>query len=125
MNLVLDAGALIGIDSAEREVLGHIELGRRAGANLVTSAPVVGQAWRNGARQARLARSLSMIDAVPIDQEGAQRAGELLGRAGLADVVDALLVGVAVPGDRVLTSDPADIRLLAQTRGIDVTVVVV
>ena len=125
MNLVLDAGALIGIDRMDREVLGHIEIGRRGGANLVTSAPVVGEAWRDGARQATLARNLRMIDAIPVESKDAQRAGELLGVAGLADVVDALLVGVAQPGDRVLTSDPTDIRILVEARRVDVTVVVV
>ena len=125
MNLVLDAGALIGIDRRDREVLAHIEIGRRAGASLVTSTPVVGRAWRDGARQARLARSLSMIDAIPVALVDAQRAGELLGTSGTADVVDALLVGIALPGDRVLTSDPTDIRILAEARGVDVVVVVV
>jgi len=38
MRLVLDAGALIGIDRADRRVAGLIELGQRAGAGLVTSA---------------------------------------------------------------------------------------
>ena len=66
-----------------------------------------------------------MIDAIPVEMEDAQRAGELLGAAGVADVVDALLVGLALPGDRVLTSDPTDIRILAEARGVDVIVVVV
>lgn len=51
MNLVLDAGALIGIGRDDRRVAGLIELGRRAAARLVTTAPVVGQAWRDGARR--------------------------------------------------------------------------
>lgn len=46
MRLVLDAGALIGIERDDRRVAGLIELGRRVGATLVTVAPVVGQAWR-------------------------------------------------------------------------------
>lgn len=47
MDLVLDAGALIAIDRADRRVAGLVELGRRAGATLVTVAPVVAQAWRD------------------------------------------------------------------------------
>ncbi len=123
MNLVLDAGALIGIDRDERRVAGLVELGRRAGATLVTVAPVVGQAWRGGARQARLARSLQMIDVRVTSVREACTAGELLATAGTADVVDALLTMVAVPGDQVLTSDPTDLSELIDHRSISVTVV--
>lgn len=125
MNLVLDAGALIGIDRDDRRVAGLIELGRRAGADLVTVAPVVGQAWRDGARQARLARALAMIDVRPVRLDDAKRAGALLGRADGADVVDALTVLLALPGDQVLTSDPEDLSRLAAADDVDVRVVAV
>lgn len=123
MNLVLDAGALIGIDRDDRRVAGLVELGRRAGANLVTSAPVVAQAWRNGARQARLARRLPMVDVRETGLRQARAAGELLCAGGTSDVVDALLALVAVPGDQVLTSDPVDLEALLGQREIPVTVV--
>jgi hypothetical protein len=125
MNLVLDAGALIGIDRDDRRVAGLIELGRRARADLVTAAPVVGQAWRDGARQARLARALAMIDVRVVDVDEGKRAGVLLGRAGGADVVDALAVLLALPGDQVLTSDPEDLSRLASANDVDVRVVAV
>lgn len=125
MNLVLDAGALIGIDRDDRRTAGLIELGRRSGAGLVTTAPVVAQAWRGLARQARLARLLAMIDVRAAHLGDARAAGELLAAAGTADVVDALLAVLAVPGDQVLTSDPGDLRLLLGERGIPATVVTV
>lgn len=125
MNIVLDAGALIGIDRDDRRVAGLIELGRRAGADLVTVAPVVGQAWRDGARQARLARALAMIDVRPVELDDAKRAGVLLGRADSADVVDALAVLLALPGDQVLTSDPEDLPRLAAVHDVAVRIVVV
>lgn len=125
MNLVLDAGALIGIDRDDRRVAGLIELGRRAGADLVTVAPVVGQAWRDGVRQARLARALAMIDVRPVGLDDAKRAGVLLGRADSADVVDALVVLLALPGDQVLTSDPGDLSRLAAAEEADVRIVAV
>jgi hypothetical protein len=125
VNLVLDAGALIGIDRDDRRVAGLIELGRRAAADLVTVAPVVGQAWRDGARQARLARAFAMIDVRVVDVDEAKRAGELLGRAGGADVVDALAVLLALPGDQVLTSDPEDLSRLASANDVGVRVVAV
>lgn len=125
MNLVLDAGALIGIDRDDRRVAGLIELGRRSAADLVTSAPAVGQAWRDGARQAGLARALAMIDVRTATLEDAQDAGVLLGRAECSDVVDALVALLALPGDQVLTSDPDDLSPLVGAREIDARVVTV
>jgi hypothetical protein len=125
VNLVLDAGALIGIDRDDRRVAGLIELGRRAGADLTTVAPVVGQAWRDGARQARLARALAMIDVRVVELDDAKRAGVLLGHADSADVVDALAVLLALPGDQVLTSDPEDLSRLAAANDVEVRVVAV
>ncbi|MEJ7797237.1 MAG: hypothetical protein WKF42_01965 [Solirubrobacteraceae bacterium] len=125
MNLILDAGALIGIERDDRRVAGLIELGRRAAASLVTTAPVVGQAWRDGARQARLARALEMVDVRPVALEDARDAGELLGRAGSSDIVDALVALLAMPGDQLLTSDPRDLVLLVDACQVDVRVVAV
>ena len=125
MNLVLDAGGLIGIERDDRRVAGLIELGRRAGANLVTVAPVVAQAWRGGARQARLARWLPMIDTRLTGLFEAKAAGELLAASSTRDAVDALVALAAVPGDQLLTSDPDDLRALIAERAIPVTVVAV
>ncbi len=125
MNLVLDAGALIGIDRDDRRIAGLLELGRRVAADLVTTAPVVGQAWRDGARQARLACALAMVDVRPVTSDDARRAGELLGRTGTTDVVDALLALLARPGDQLLTSDPDDLAQLVEARRVDVRIVTV
>jgi len=125
MRLVLDAGALIALDRADRRLIGLLELGRRAGAELVTSSPVVAQAWRDGARQARLAKGLSMIDVRPVDDFDAKRAGELLAVARTSDVVDALVALLAQPADQLLTSDPEDMIHLLSIRGVPATVVTV
>lgn len=123
MKVVLDAGALIGIDRNDRRVAGLIELGRRAGAELVTTAPVLGQAWRDGARQALLARSLPMIDVRPVDVDQAKSAGELLASASTSDVVDALVAQLAMPADQILTSDPDDLNQLIAARGVAAIVI--
>lgn len=123
MRLVLDAGALIGIERDDRRVAGLIELGRRSGAGLVTVAPVVGQAWRGGARQARLARKLPMINVRPTSLSDAQAAGVLLAASNSQDVVDALLADCALPGDQVLTSDPDDLTHLLRTREVAARVI--
>ncbi len=123
MNLVLDAGALIGIERADRRTAGLIELGRRSGATLTTSAPVVAQVWRGSGRQARLSRLLPMIDVRTVGLADARSAGALLAGTGGTDVVDALVALLAVPGDEILTSDPDDIGELVAERGFPVTVV--
>ncbi|WP_433292476.1 hypothetical protein ACQPZQ_04955 [Pseudonocardia sp. CA-142604] len=121
--MVLDAGALIGVDRSDRRVAGLIALGRRAGADLVTMAPVVAQAWRDGARQVHLARALAMIDVVPMDLDVARSAGELLKVACGSDVVDASVALLARPGDQILTSDPGDLDTLVKARPVTVAVV--
>ena len=125
MNLILDAGALIGIDRNDRRVAALIELGRRAGAELLSTAPALAQAWRNGARQAQLARILPMIDIRPVAIDEAKAAGELLASARTSDVVDAFIAQLALPGDQLLTSDPGDLKSLLSARNINATIVTV
>ena len=124
MRLVLDAGALIGIDRHDRRVAGLIELARRAGAELVTVAPVrrSGMAGRRAADGPRpcprtWSRSGRRAD------EARPAAGELLAAAGASDVIDALVALAALPGDQVLTSDPADLSALLDARGVTARVV--
>jgi PIN domain nuclease of toxin-antitoxin system len=123
MRLVLDAGALIAIDRNDRRVAALIALGRRAAGELVTVAPVVGQAWRDGARQARLGQALPMVEVLDVDLAAAQSAGEVLRETGGSDVVDALVALATRPGDQVLTSDPGDITGLLDAREVRATVV--
>ena len=56
----------------------------------------------------------------PMSARLAHEAGELLGRAGLADVVDAaVVVGAASRGDEIVTGDMEDIsRLASFVRGV-------
>ena len=125
MNIVLDTGGLIGIERGDRRVAGLIELGRRAGASLVTVAPVVAQAWRGGSRQARLARWLPMIDIRVTGLVEANAAGELMADSSSSYSVDALVALAALPGDQLFTSDPDDLRKLVAERAIPVNVVTV
>jgi hypothetical protein len=116
--LILDAGAFVGVDRNDRAVLARLAAAQRNGLELRTNPMVVAQAWRDrqghGARQANLARLLQAVKVQPIgDQEG-REAGALLGQAGTADPIDATVVLLANPGDRILTSDPDDLTRLAE-----------
>lgn len=123
MRFVLDAGALIAIERADRRTAGLLAMGRRIAAELVATAPVVAQVWRDPARQARLSRLLAMVDVRSADLADARTAGELLATTGGSDVVDALVAVLSQSGDQILTSDPDDLTTLVEARGIPAVVV--
>ena len=121
---VLDAGALIAVDRGERAMIARLRAAEEDGIGLRTSAIVVAQVWRDPAgRQARLAQLLRAVDIRDVDDRLARDAGVLLGRAGAADPSAATVVLVAESGDHILTSDPGDLRRLADTAGARVAVV--
>ncbi len=115
MTVVVDAGGLIGFDRHERRAVGVITRCIERGDTLVVPAPVIAQTWRDGRRQARLARLLSspQVSVEPLDDRRAREAGQLCGVSGTADIADAAVV-VAARRHRakVLTSDSADITRL-------------
>jgi hypothetical protein len=71
----------------------------------ITHAGVVGQVWRGGPRQARLAQALAGIEVRPLDEQLGRAAGELLAKARTADVIDAAVVLLAADGDEIVTGD--------------------
>jgi hypothetical protein len=112
---VLDAGALVGFERNDRRVVGLVARALHHGDGLVVPAGVVGQVWRDGARQVRLVRLLGspVCHVVALDDALARAAGQLCGASNTADVIDASVVVVARQrGLRVVTSDPADLRQL-------------
>lgn len=123
MSLILDAGALIAVERGHRELDALLKRELLAGRLPTTHGGVVGQVWRGGARQARLARLLSGIEILPLDGALGKRAGALLGRARATDVVDAALVLLASDGDWILTSDPDDLVRLAEAARIHVDII--
>ena len=113
--LILDAGALIGADRNDRGVVAELRRAQEEGLELRTNPMVVAQVWRNRrGRQANLARLLPAVKVLPVHDEDGREAGELLGQAGTSDPIDATVVLLAGPGDRILTSDPGDLTALAQ-----------
>ena len=113
--LTLDAGALIAFERNDRRLVALIARSLAHGHLLAVPAGVVGQVWRDGRRQVRLARLLAADEVLiePLDDHRAREAGQLCGVSGTSDVVDASLVLCArAHGHRIATSDPADIRRL-------------
>jgi len=113
--LTLDAGALIAFERNDRRVVALIARNLEHGHGLAVPAGVVGQVWRDGRRQVRLARLLAAAETevVALDDRRARDAGQLCGVRRTADVIDASLVLCArTRGHRIVTSDPDDIRRL-------------
>jgi hypothetical protein len=81
----------------------------------VVPAGAVARAWRDGRRQARLARLLGSerIRIEPLDDRRARGAGQLCGVTQTRDIVDVSVVLCArSQRHSVVTSDVADLRRL-------------
>jgi predicted nucleic acid-binding protein len=110
---VYDAGVLVAIDRNARRMWAIHHLAVEEGRRLLVPAVVVAPAWRDARRQVQLGRFLHSCEVVPVGLEVAKAAGALCGKAGTRDVVDAMVVTVALGyGAVVFTSDPDDILQL-------------
>ena len=112
--LVLDAGALLAVDRGQRAMVARLRVAQHSGLELRSNAMVVAQVWRDQrGRQVNLARVLRAVDVRPVNHSDGRKAGVLLAEAGTTDPIDATVVLLAAPGDRILTSDPEDLTQLA------------
>ncbi len=110
--VVFDAGAWIAFERNDRRVRTLVELALAHGAPLLSPGGVIAQVWRDGSRQARIARLVGsgVVRVQPLDREEAQATGVLCGESGTKDVVDASVVLLARRHDAaVVTSDPDDL----------------
>ena len=118
VGVTLDAGALIAFERSQRKAVVLIARARERDEPLSVPVGVIGQVWRDGRRQARLARLLGSdaVEVVDLDDYGARAAGQLCGATATHDVIDATVVLCAQAGGRrIATSDPDDIRRLDPT----------
>lgn len=122
--LILDAGAFVAVERGDRDVVALVKRERLAGRAPVTSGGVVAQVWRGGGgRQTAVARLLAGVDVTAIDEQLGRRAGVLLARSGQADAIDASVICLAEDGDDILTSDPGDLRVLAQAARVHIELI--
>lgn len=116
--VTLHAGALIAIDRDDRRVTVLLARARETHARITVPATALAQAVRHPDRQARLTRLIRQptTDVVDLDRVDATNVGRVLAASGSADVVDAHVVICARrAGQRVVTSDPEDLRALDPT----------
>ena len=110
-----DTGMLVALDRNEREA--WVVLRRLVDRGEVPTVPTVvtAQAWRDGRRQAQLARALRDCRPEILSDELARKAGELCRRSGTVDIVDAVVIESAGRrNDDVYTGDTADLEHLAE-----------
>jgi predicted nucleic acid-binding protein len=115
--LVLDTGALIAFERRKRRVLALLDTAAAAGLEVRAPAAVVAEFWRGGHR----AEVRELVEAIAVADTPAvaRRAGEALAEiAPGPSVVDAVVAALASErGDRIVTSDPADLLQLAERFG--------
>jgi hypothetical protein len=119
--ITLDAGALVAFERNDRRVVAVISRALQRREPVAVPAGVVGQVWRDGRRQVRLARLLGSdaVEVEPLDDIRARAAGQLCGVTRTRDVIDASVVLCAqAHGHAVMTSDAEDLQRLDPTLSV-------
>jgi predicted nucleic acid-binding protein len=115
--VVYDAGALVAAERNDRHLWAEHRVRLGAGVVPVVPAPVVAQVSRSP-RQVQLRRLLRGCEVLALDEPTAHAVGQLLGRSGATDIVDATVVAVAIAERaEIVTGDRDDISRLAQAAG--------
>lgn len=109
-----DSGVLIALDRGDEAAWAWLRRAVERRQPPLVSAAAIAEAWRNGAKQARLARALRACDLQDVSERLARTAGEALAEVTDADTVDALIAAsAATEGALLLTGDQDDMQLLA------------
>jgi hypothetical protein len=128
--LVLDTGALIALDRNDRTVWAMLRNAADDSAPVSVPAGVIAQAWRDGSRQALLARALPTATRSRSRERWHAPPGCCADSAGTADIVDASVALVAAARSQtgptaLVTSDPTDLRHLLRSLGASARLVAV
>jgi predicted nucleic acid-binding protein len=123
--VVYDAAVLVAADRNERRAWAEHKARLEFGIVPLVPAPVVAQVSRSP-QQAQLRRFLAGCAVLSLGESEAHEAGHLLGKTRTTDVVDAVVVTIAVRRKAViLTSDPTDMERLVRASGHAVAVVAI
>jgi predicted nucleic acid-binding protein len=122
---VYDAAVLVAADRNERRAWAEHKARLELGIVPLVPAPVVAQVSRSP-QQAQLRRFLAGCSIVPLGENEAHEAGRLLAMTRTTDVVDAVVVTVALRNKAViLTGDPIDMERLVRASGGEGVVITV
>ena len=123
--VVYDAAVLVAADKNDRRTWAEHKARLEFGIIPSVPSPVLAQVSRSP-QQAQLRRFLTGCAVVPLGESDAHQAGRLLGKTRTADVVDAVVVTVALRQNAIiLTSDPGDIKRLVRASGREVAVLAI
>jgi len=125
VKVILDAGAFVAIERRDRRIEAMLRVLHEQRVPLWTSAGVVAQVWRDGRKQAQLARILPGVGVRALAPGDDTRVGELLAITRTDDVIDGHVALLADDTDRIVTSDPDDLTRLIEARGVDAEVVTI
>ena len=113
--VLLDSEGLSAGAQGDARVRAELTVAEQLGARVHVSSVTLAEVIRGQRRDARVHSLLSAVEKVPVTPELGRTAGELLGRTGRDDTVDAVVAVTAQSVGRlvrVLTGDPADLRAL-------------
>ncbi len=121
--LVLDSGALSYFAERREAIRAAFRCALSDDVAIVVPTAVIAEATTGDHRRdANVNRELKKATIVALDERIARSAAGLryLHRRTGAGTIDAIVVATAdaVPGTRVLTGDPSDLRLLASLKGV-------
>jgi hypothetical protein len=113
-----DTGALVAAERSDRRMWALHAGFLAEDVTPVVPAPVLAQAWRDGARQAKLSRLLALCRVEAMDEALARAVGVLAGKARHGDVVDVAVVEGAIRRqDAIVTADEEHLRRVANAVG--------
>jgi predicted nucleic acid-binding protein len=118
IGVTLDAGALIGLERADRRVIAILARAAATDATITIPASVVAQVIRDPVRQSRVSKLIRQrnVHLPALDARTAIGVGRLLAASRTSDVVDAHVVICAREADgSIVTSDPKDLARLDPT----------
>jgi hypothetical protein len=120
--LTFDSGALIAAEKRARRFWEIWAAALKREAQITVPAAVLAQVWRGNSPT--IARLLNVCHVETLDEGSAKRIGNLLANSRRrCDVVDAaVVVGAALRGDAIVTSDPDDIAHLVEVAGLDLLI---
>lgn len=113
--VLLDSEGLSAGAQGDARVRAELTVAEQLGARVHVSSVTLAEVIRGQRRDARVHSLLSAVEKVPVTPELGRTAGELLGRTGRDDTVDAVVAVTAQSVGRLvrlLTGDPADVRAL-------------
>jgi hypothetical protein len=125
--IVLDSGALIDAERNPRsKLITDAREAHRAGQPILLPTVVLAQTWRDRDRQYGLRALSRSCEMLGFPAKTAKRVGGLLKVSGTGDIVDAAVIVSAIEHNAiVLTSDPDDLRLLAEAAEVEVPLITV